>query len=402
MALFRYAARKLSGQLVEGQGAAASRAELSAQLAREGLVLVSATPAGGSAGLGALLPRRKVRPQALGAFIREFRSLTGAGLPLAEALMRLEDRRDDPMLAAAIADARRKVEQGAALDRAMADSPGVFGPLFQTTIRAGLATGRLETALDRLLRFTTMQQELSRKVRRATRYPLFLLAMLVVVLAILMLFVLPRFADLYAEFDTELPWLTRVLIGAVETAPIWVGLLAGLTLLSVLGLRLAATVPSLELALDRFRLGLPVFGKIREETGQVQIAFMLSMLLSSGVPLREAVNFAAQGAMGPLTQAKLFRVEDAIARGQSLANALKRERLFPDLSLSLLEVGEMAGDLDRMFSEVAILHEGQLEERLTRTLALIEPGMMLLVGIVLGTVIVAVYLPIFGISSVIQ
>ena len=143
MALFKYAARKMSGQLVEGQGAAGSRAELTAQLAREGLVLVSASPAGGGAGLPTILPSRKVKPAALGAFIREFRSLTSAGLPLAEALQRLEGRSDDQMLAAAIADARRKVEQGAALDKAMADSPDVFDPLFQTTIRAGLATGRL-------------------------------------------------------------------------------------------------------------------------------------------------------------------------------------------------------------------------------------------------------------------
>ncbi len=401
MTLFKYAARRLSGQLVEGQSAAGSRAELAAQLAREGLVLVSASPASG-AGFTSFLPGRRVRHQALGSFIREFRSLVGAGLPLADALRRLEDRRDDPMLAAALVDARRKVEQGVALDKAMSDSPAVFDPLFQTTIRAGLATGQVETALDRLLRFTSMQQELSRKVRRATRYPVFLLSLLVVVLAILMLFVLPRFADLYAEFDTELPWLTQLLITAVETAPIWVSALAVLAGMYFIGVRLASNVPAFELALDRFRLGVPVFGRIRTETGQVQIAFMMSMLLSAGVPLREAINFAAQAALGPIAQAKLYRVEEAIARGQSLATAMKREAVFSDLSLSLLDVGEAAGDLDRMFREVALLHEGQLEERLTHTLALIEPGMMLLVGIVLGTVIVAVYLPIFGISSVIQ
>ncbi len=402
MALFRYAARKMSGQLVEGQGAAGSRAELSAQLAREGMVLVSASPAGGGAGLSALLPGRGVKPVALGAFIREFRSLTGAGLPLAEALKRLEGRGDDPMLAAAIADARRKVEQGTALDKAMSDSPNVFDPLFQTTIRAGLATGRLETALDRLLRFNTMRQELQRQVKRATRYPLFLIGLLIVVLAILMLFVLPRFAELYAEFDTQLPPLTRWLIALVETAPVWVPALFAAILAVTLGLRLAATMPAAEMALDRFRLAMPVTGRVREEQGQVQIAFMLSMLLSAGVPLRDALRFAAEGAPGPVQQAKLYRVEEAVARGQSLASGLKRERLFPDLSLSLLEVGETAGDLDRMFGEVATLHEDRLKERLTRSLAFIEPGMMLLVGIVLGTVIVAVYLPIFGISSVIQ
>ncbi len=402
MALFRYAARKMSGQLVEGQGAAGSRAELSAQLAREGLVLVSASPASGKSGLSLVLPQRKVRTSALGAFIREFRSLTGAGLPLADALKRLESRGDDAMLAAAIADTRRKVEQGAALDKAMADSGHVFDPLFRTTIRAGLATGRLESALDRLLRYNALQQDLARRVRRATRYPLFLMGLLVVVLAILMLFVLPRFADLYAEFDTRLPWLTEMLILAVGSAPLWVPGILGTVVMAVVGLKFASASPAAAIALDRFRMALPVTGPLRQEQGQVQIAFMLSMLLSAGVPLRDALRFTAEGAPGPVRQAKLYRVEEAVARGQSLASGLRRERLFPELSLSLLEVGEAASDLDSMFAEVATLQEDRLKERLTRSLAFIEPAMMLVVGIVLGTVIVAVYLPIFGISSVIQ
>ncbi|NNE87077.1 MAG: type II secretion system F family protein, partial [Silicimonas sp.] len=385
-----------------GQGAAATQAELAAQLSREGLVLVSARPAGKGQGFSALAPRRKVKLAALSAFTREFRSLVGAGMPMAAALQRLETRKDDALLAAAVADARRKVEQGVALDRAMADNPTVFDPLFQTTVRAGLATGQLETALDRLLSFMAMRQQLDQKVRRATRYPLFLMGLLAIVLAILMLFVLPRFADLYAEFDTELPWLTRMLIAGVESAPIWVPALAVVVLGLVALLRLMASLPATQMGLDRFRLALPLFGPIRQETGRIQVSFMLSMLLSAGVTLRDALNFAGKGATNSVYQAAVFRIEDAISRGQTLAAALKRETLFPDLSVSLLEVGETAGDLDRMFTEVAKLHEERLENRLNRTLALLEPAMMLFVGIVLGSVIVAVYLPIFGISSVIQ
>lgn len=400
--LYAYSARKLSGHLVEGQGAAASQAELAAQLSREGMVLVSAKPAGKGQGIGTLAPGRKVKLAALTAFTREFRSLMGAGMPLADALKRLEVRKDDALLAAAVADARQKVEHGMALDQAMAHNPTVFDPLFQTTVRAGLATGQIETALDRLLSFLAMRQTLDQKVRRATRYPAFLLGLLAVVLAILMLFVLPRFAELYAEFDTELPWLTRMLITAVETAPFWVPGV-GLIVLAAFGaVRLMAQLPSTQATIDRMRLAMPLFGPIRQETGRIQVAFMVSMLLSSGVTLRDALSFAGKGAANSVTQAAVFRVEEAISRGQSLASALQRETLFPDLSVSLLEVGETAGDLDRMFTEVAKLHEQQLENRLNRTLALLEPAMMLFVGIVLGSVIVAVYLPIFGISSVIQ
>lgn len=400
--LYTYSARKLSGHLIEGQGAAASQTELATQLSREGLVLVSAKPAGKGQGLSGLAPGRKVKLSALSAFTREFRSLVGAGMPMATALKRLETRKDDALLGAAIADARQKVEQGIALDQAMASNPSVFDPLFQTTVRAGLATGQLETALDRLLSFMAMRQQLDKKVRRATRYPLFLMGLLAVVLAILMLVVLPRFADLYTEFDTELPWLTRMLIAGVEAAPVWVPALALITLGGAALLRLLSRLPSTQLKLDRFRLSTPLFGPIRQETGRIQVSFMLSMLLSAGVTLRDALNFAGKGATNSVHQASIFRIEDTISRGQTLASGLKREDLFPDLSISLLEVGETAGDLDRMFSEVAKLHEERLEERLNRTLALLEPAMMLFVGIVLGSVIVAVYLPIFGISSVIQ
>lgn len=399
MGHYSYSARKLSGQLVEGQGAASSRDALAAQLSADGMILVSAKPVGSRR--SKFSRRGQVKVGALVSFVREFRSLVGAGMPLAEALRRLE-KRNDAVLSAAISETRKGVEQGRALDRAMAESPGVFDPLFQATVRAGVASGRLEMALDRLLSFLVMRQALENKVKKALRYPVFLLALLAVVLAILMLFVLPRFSALYEEFDASLPWLTGALIRAVETAPYWIGGTLVIMIAGWLLLKGWLRLPGARLRYDRLCLAVPAFGAVGAETGRIQVAFMLSMLLSAGVTLRDALRFTAQGITNAYQQAAVARIEERVARGQSLAASLKKETLFPDLSISLLEAGEQAGDLDRMFNEVAKLHEERLEDRLNRTLALVEPGMMLLVGLVLGTVIVAVYLPIFGISSVIQ
>lgn len=399
MALFRYSARKLTGQLVEGQAAAASHAALSAQLSADGMVLVTAKPLGRNLFSSRA---RGVKLASLMAFVREFRALSGAGMPLATALERLETRKDDVVLSAAIAGTRKRVEQGKALDEAMAEAPSVFDPLFQATVRAGLATGQLERALDRLLTFLTMRNVLNRKVKRALTYPAFLLALLAVVLAILMLFVLPRFSDLYTEFGADLPWLTAALIRTVETAPIWVTLGFGGVIAGSVLMRLWLAVPAARLRFDRAKLAVPVIGPILRETGQIQIAFMQSMLLSSGMPLHEALRFARDSLSNHWQRAAVGRMEEAVGQGQSLTKALRAEKLYPELSVSLIEAGEQAGDLDRIFGEVAKLHEDRLEDRLNRTLALVEPGIMLLVGLVLGTVIIAVYLPIFGISTVIQ
>ena len=401
MSLYRYSARRLSGELVTGEGAAASVAELTARLSGEGLVLVDAAPVGGRFRLGSLGGRR-VRLPALLTFIREFRALAGAGMPVARALAQLENRRDDPALAGALVAVRGRVEGGAALDAAMAEHPRVFDGLMQATVRAGLATGRLEDALDRLLAYLTLRHQLQRKIRRAMAYPVFLLILLAVVLAVLMLFVLPRFSELYAEFDAELPLMTQVLMTSVEAAPVAVPALFLGGIAVALLFRLWLSLPAARLAIDRLRMRLPVFGPIVRNIGLVQISFMMSLLLGSGMPLRDALRFAAGGVTNADQAARLARVGAAVSAGRSVGTALEEEGVYPDLSQALIAAGEAAGDLDRMFGEVSKLHEEMLEDRLGRVIALIEPAMMLIVGIVLGVVIVAVYLPIFGISSVVE
>ncbi|MBT8409348.1 MAG: type II secretion system F family protein, partial [Alphaproteobacteria bacterium] len=323
-------------------------------------------------------------------------------MPVARALSQLEARRDDPVLAAAVTAVRTKVEQGAALDEAMAEHPLVFDSLVQATVRAGTASGSLDTALERLLSFLAVRHQLQRKLRRAMTYPIFLLAILAVVLALLMLFVLPRFAELYSEFGADLPWMTQVLMAGVRAAP--VAIPAGLAALIVIAFaaRMWLRAPEARLWFDRLRLAIPVAGPVLRNIGLIQISFMMSMLLAAGMTLRDALRFTAESLPNADQKLRTRQVGEAISAGRSLQESLAEARIYPELSQSLLAAGESAGELDRMFGEVATLHEEVLEDRLSRVLALIEPGMMLMVGLVLGAVIVAVYLPIFGISAVIE
>ena len=401
MPLYHYAARQLSGEKVSGEAAATSVGELSANLSADGLVLIEAR-ARKDNWFSLEAPAKPAKLSALMTFIRELRALVSAGIPVAQALAQVENRRDDAALAAAIMSTRTQVERGIALETAMSAHPLVFDALTRATVRAGTASGDLDTALDRLLAFLTIRHQLQRKIRQALVYPFFLLALLGVVLVVLMLFVLPGFADLYADFGADLPMPTQMLMSAVRIAPVAIPalLLGGLGLITLVKLWLRA--PEARLFYDNLRLVLPVAGTVNRHFGLVQISFMMSMLLRSGSTLRDAVAMTADSLNNTHQRRLLVDVGAGINAGHALKDGLRSAGLYPELSQSLLAAGEQAGDLDRMFGEVAKLHEEALDEQLSRVIALIEPVMMLLVGGILGAVIISVYLPIFGISGVVE
>lgn len=403
MPVFTFRARRPSGELVTGERDATTRDLLKQGLARDGLFLVDAAQQRG-AGIQATLgrSRRKVRLSALIAFVREFRVLVGAGLPITQILSLLAERDDDPRLAAAIRGTRSAVEQGLALDAAAATQDKAFDGLFLATIAAGVRTGRLEDALAQLETFLALRAELRRKVRKAMAYPVFLLILLAVVLAALMLFVLPRFAELYAEFGSDLPRATAVLMALTRSAPVWIPVgIAGL-FAAGWAIRTLIRRPALRLALDKRLLRLPVVGPIILDLALVQSSYLLAMLLGAGMPLRDALKFLSEAQGNAWVRSKFHDMQDQIEAGRSMSYAAMKTGLFPPASAGMLRAGDISGDLSGMLVAITRMHEQTLDERMSRVIALIEPMMMLVVGGVLGAVIIAVYLPIFGISSVVR
>lgn len=397
---FSYTARRPSGEAVTGTRHATSSGELRDELAAEGLFLSAARPV--RRGFGLSGARRPVRLSALLSFLREFRSLAGAGLPLTRTLELTMDRRDDPALAAALAGVRTEVTRGKALADAMAAYPHAFDPLTQATFRVAAEAGNMDDALARLEAFLTLRHQLARNVRKAMAYPLFLLGLLVVVLAGLMLFVLPRFATLYSEFDSQLPLATRILMAGVETAPIWVPVLFAGSLVLWLGTRAMLAAGPAARTFDRLKLRLPLFGPVLSDIATVQIAHMMALLLRAGTALPAALGHTAASLTNRDLAARLRAAQAAVTRGQALTDALTAQGVFDRAARSLIQAGEASGELAAMFSAISAKQEQELDDRMSKLLALIEPVMMMLVGIVLGTVIIAVYLPIFGLSSVVR
>lgn len=400
MPAFEYQARKPSGDVISGIDQAASRAALKEALAARGLLLVNARAVWGQR--FSRFGRGGVRLPVLLAFTRELRHLVDTGLPMARILDIMVDRPGQPVLSEAISALRSGIEQGLPLDEAAAKRPDVFDVVFQAALRAGARTGELGPALARLEAFLTLRNDLRRKLRKAMAYPFFLLGLLVVVLAILMLAVLPRFAALYSDFGSELPYATQVLMALVRTAPLWVPtLIVGIFLVAG-GYRYARSVPRSRRWLDGWFLRLPVVGRVLKDIQLVQLSYMLSMLLKAGTPRKPALEFTAGSVSNLVVRAEVIEVAAAVRAGQSLADSLSARNLFPQVSLGMIRAGEMAGAQADLLDAVAGVHEQAVDDRMGALLALIEPAMMIFVGIVLGAVIVTVYLPIFGISAVVQ
>ncbi len=400
MTAFRYSARRPTGDLVSGDAQAPNRTALKAQLARQGLLLVEAQPVR-RRGLPSLAPARVALPSLLG-FLREFRHLIDAGLPQARALQLLKDRPGDPVLSAAVGALHAGVARGLSLDAAAAERRDVFDDIVRATLSAGVRTSRLGEALARLETFLTLRAEMARKIRRAMVYPTFLIGLLALVLAGLMLIVLPRFADLYAEFGADLPLPTRILMQAVETAPIWIPTTLLTLVAATLLWRGAMRRPALARRRDAWALQTPVIGPIIRGAALVQISYMLAMLLRAGAPLKEALEFVTEAMSNQVIRARLADVSAGIAAGRSLSDGLDETRLFPPTAQSMIRAGETSGALANLLDAVAKVQEDQVEDRIDRLLALIEPAMSLIVGGVLGAVSITGYLPVFGISGGVQ
>lgn len=399
MISYKYEARRANGETVRGDMDAASTAALADALSRKGLLLETAKPRSG----GLRRKAHKAPPLiSLLTFVREFRHLVSAGLPITQALSFLQDRGGDKVMEDAVTSLRAGVENGLPLDEAAAARPDVFDRLVQASLGAGLRAGRMAEALERLERFLALRAALSRKIRNAMAYPLFLLALLIVVLAILMLFVLPRFAELYSEFGAELPPATRLLIVGVEWAPIWVSALIALVLITPFAWRRIMQSRSARRWRDRRILAVPMVGRIASDIQVIQFCNVTGMLLRAGTPLHEALGFAADSAENEVARDALLSAAADVRSGRALSDGLATTGFLPPIAQSMIRAGEASGALDELLDAIAALHEQTVEDRMARLLAMVEPGMMMLVGLILGAVIITVYLPIFGISGVVQ
>ncbi|HEX2092406.1 MAG TPA: type II secretion system F family protein [Longimicrobiaceae bacterium] len=398
MPTFAYRATDARGRTLRGAEEAASADAVQGLLARRGLFPLEIHPPGD----GAVRRRRALfvsRRTDVTDFITTFAALLQAGLPLDRSLEVGVRGTARPDVAAAVAAARQRVREGGRLADGLAEPPGLFPPVAIGLIRAAERGGHLDAAVGRLAGYLERERALRARVTSAMIYPLLMLTVGGGAMVVLLLFVLPRFVALLQDSGGRLPRSTAVLIGASQV------LTRGLPFLVAGAVALVAAVAALRSSergrerMDSLLLRVPLLGALRARHATARLASTLSTLLAGGVPLLAALEIACGTTGDAAIAADVRAARDAVRRGGSFSGALGRGRAFPYAFVRLAEVGEETGQLDTLIERAGILLETELERRLERSVALVEPALIVVFGCVIGFVALALLQAIYGIHA---
>ena len=340
-----------------------------------------------------------VPPKNLAVFTRQLSVMIDAGLPLVQCLEILGRQETHAGLAAIIRTVRRDVEAGAALATAMKKHPGVFDTLYSSLIAAGEAGGILDTILKRLAVYIEQNVKLRRDVRSALVYPVAVLVVAIVVVAAILWKVIPTFADLFEGLGAELPWATRVVIGASDGIVAYGWLIAAAAVIGVSFVKRYYNSPEGRHAVDGLLLVAPVLGAVLRKVAVARFCRTLSTLITSGVPILQGLEITARTAGNAVIERAILTTRSGIERGEPIAAPLRATGVFPAMVVQMINVGETTGALDAMLSKIADFYDEEVEAAVAGLLALLEPALVTFLGVVVGGLVIAMYLPIFDLIN---
>jgi type IV pilus assembly protein PilC len=335
-------------------------------------------------------------------FNQELSALVKAGIPILRTLDLLIDRAVHPGFRDALTQVRDLVKGGASLSEAMSRFPRYFSNLYVAALRSGEQTGHVVEVVARHIAFLRRMHAIAAKVHSAMAYPMFLVAVGLVVIAFLMLYVVPSFAEVYRDARVELPLLTRGFLAAVHVLRHQLFWLLGGVMAAAVAVRFLVAKVRARTWWHRWLLRLPVVGRTVQLHYLIGMTRTLAMTLQSGIPLVSALRMVQASSTNLFLTAGIAQVTDAVVSGSGLAQAMGRAKLLPRMSVEMIEIGETAGALPEMLNEISEFHEGELDRLLGRLMTWIEPTILLVMGGLVALIVVAMYLPIFYLAGTIQ
>ncbi len=397
MATFTYTARAFNGDLRTATIDAPSRDDVIAQLRRQRLSVVKIDQdSAKKVGRGAIKTRDVV------IFTRQFSTMINAGLPLVQALTILSEQTDNKALAEVTKKVVFDVESGNTVADALSKHPKAFTNLYVNMVAAGEAGGILDTILMRLATFLEKNDALVRKVKGAMIYPSVIMSVAAIAIITLLIFVIPVFESMFASVGQALPLPTRIVIGASRfLKAYWWVLGAGGIAAGFIFRRYYAS-PGGKLVIDRIMLKFPVLGDVLRKSAVSRFTRTLGTLISSGVSILEGLEITAKTAGNRVIQDAIMSSRASIAGGDTIAQPLQKSKVFPPMVISMIAVGEQTGGLDEMLSKIADFYDEEVDAAVNNLLSLLEPIMIVFLGVVVGGMVVAMYLPIFDMINAVQ
>jgi type IV pilus assembly protein PilC len=393
---FAWEGRDKRGARIKGKSLAPDEQTLRAELRRQGVApsRIRKQRQGRKGG--------KVNAADIAVFSRQLSTMLAAGIPLVQAFEIVGNGNDKPSMQRLILDIKADVEGGTSLHEALAKHPLYFDDLFVNLVEAGEQAGALESLLDKVATYKEKTEALKKKVKKALFYPTAVLVVAVLVTIILLVFVIPQFEALYKGFGADLPAFTQFVIGVSKFVQ-HDGFFLGAVIAGVIWAFIYFKKRSRKMRefLDRLILKVPIIGPILNKAAIARYARTLSTMFSAGVPLVEALESVA-GATGNIVYEKaVLRMRDEVATGQRLQRAMESTGLFPNMVNQMIAVGEESGSLDEMSAKVATFYEAEVDNAVDAMSSLLEPLIMVVLGVLVGGLVIAMYLPIFKLASVV-
>ncbi|MCP4248599.1 MAG: type II secretion system F family protein [bacterium] len=417
MATYVYEAMNQAGQEVKDEVQAASNEEALSKIRNLGYFPTRIREKGGKKKAAAAAPGKKkkrggsitiggVKSKVITQFTRQLSTLQDAGLPILRSLSILEQQQRPGLLKNCLRDVCEDVEGGSTLSEAFAKHPKAFDRLYVNMVAAGETGGVLDVILIRLAEFMEKSERLKRKVIGAMIYPTVVVSFAVLIVTGIMIIVVPKFEDIFVDFDCALPGVTEALIGVSNwfvkgTPPGWAVVLLSPILL-LLFLKLLKQSKGGRYVVDVCMLKIPIMGKIMEKNSVARFTRTLGTLVNAGVPILEAINITKETSGNEVYSRALATVHDAIREGDSFANPLRAAKVCDGIVVNMIDVGEETGDLDKMLIKIADNYDDEVETLVAGLVALIEPIMVVVLGVIVGFIVVALFLPLVSLINAVS
>jgi type IV pilus assembly protein PilC len=402
MAKFQWEARSKAGSVQKGVMEASNREMVEAQLKKFGFTGITIKEEGKGLSKEIKIPglgSKKVTTKEIVIFTRQFATMIDSGLPLVQCLEILSSQQENRTFKDVLLKVKESVESGTTFADALSKHPKVFDNLFVNLVAAGEVGGILDTILNRLAAYTEKAMKLKKQIKGAMVYPGTIVSIAVVVVGVIMIFVIPTFAKMFADFGGELPAPTRFVMALSNFLVKYIIVIIAAIFLIIFAFKKYYATTNGRKIIDRFLLKAPIFGDLIRKVSVAKFTRTLGTLVSSGVPILDGLDIVAKTAGNAVVEEAIYKVRQSISEGKTIAEPLQQSGVFPPMVVQMIGVGEATGAMDAMLSKIADFYDDEVDDAVAALTAMMEPMLMVFLGVVVGGLVIAMYLPIFQIAG---
>jgi len=401
MATFKYTAKNQDSKTISGKISADNKNAVIEELRKRKLTIISVVETKGEKAAKSSFQSKKVKPEEIVIFARQLATMVDAGIPILQGLDALQDQVVHPLFKRVLSNVRDDIQHGTSLSAAFAKHPQVFDTLFINMVKVGETGGVLSAVLDRISTYMEKTVRLQRKVKSALIYPSVIVSMAAIITVVLLVKVVPTFAGIYESFDQDLPGMTQALINTSDFLKRYIVLVIIAIIGLVIGLKQWHKTDKGAVIIDGFVLKMPIFGDLLRKVAISRFSRTLATLIQSGVPILESLDIVGKTIGNRVLELVVDEVKSNVREGESLTAPLAKSGVFPPMVTRMIAIGEKSGQMEKMLLKISEFYDDQVDAAVDGLTSIIEPLIIGVLGIVIGFIVIALFMPIMSMSQIV-